>query len=112
VTTIIHNAAYNSIRIVAFQYSPPGMAINRITSEELAEVLQEKSVQVIDVRGSDFAGGHIRGAVNIPQPQFANDENVDQLIEQFKDKQVLVFHCMKRYGIFVVIYIRRHCSCF
>ncbi|KAL4448084.1 hypothetical protein ABPG75_005303 [Micractinium tetrahymenae] len=49
---------------------------------------------VLDVRDSDFAGGHIKGAENIPAARFDGDEMVDQIIARFcQDVEVVVVHC-------------------
>ena len=53
------------------------------------------NVVVIDVREeSDFADGHISNAKNIPSGKFADTAFVQQLVEEHKDK-TLVVHCMK-----------------
>lgn len=45
--------------------------------------------------GQDFVGGHIKGAINIPAEEFANDAAVDDLIDvQLAGKSRVVLHCM------------------
>jgi rhodanese-related sulfurtransferase len=76
-----------------------------ITAEELGEKLQDPSnnndddntgkrrkLVVIDVRDSDFKGGNIVGAVNIPSEQFR--ARVPEIISSYKDTETIVVHCM------------------
>ncbi|DBA02876.1 TPA: hypothetical protein N0F65_005903 [Lagenidium giganteum] len=71
-----------------------------VSPRDLADTLRQTPTAdarrplIIDVRDDDFAGGHIRGAVNLPQRNFEEDDDVDKLVETFKDKPVVVFHCM------------------
>ncbi|KAI8148251.1 Rhodanese-like protein [Fennellomyces sp. T-0311] len=53
--------------------------------------IPEKDYVVIDVRDNDFRGGNIPGAVNVPANQLIDRGN--QLIEQYKDVPLVVFHC-------------------
>ena len=46
---------------------------------------------VVDVRDDDFAGGNIKGAVNVPSHTFY--DAVDNLVRETKDVKTLVFHC-------------------
>ncbi|CAH7687322.1 Rhodanese-like domain-containing protein [Phakopsora pachyrhizi] len=46
---------------------------------------------VVDVRDSDFIGGHIPGCIHIPSIQF--DRSVPDLIQKIKDVKFVVFHC-------------------
>ncbi|OQR85718.1 hypothetical protein THRCLA_23009 [Thraustotheca clavata] len=72
--------------------------VERITARELAAILkdpvQKNKVRVIDVRDSDFIGGHIRGAINLPEDHFQDDDEVDEIVEEYKDVPQIVFHCM------------------
>jgi rhodanese-related sulfurtransferase len=46
-----------------------------IAPEELAAMLKDRSVILVDVREPDeFAGGHIAGAINLPLSRFAPDQ--------------------------------------
>ncbi|KAK0663781.1 CDC25-like phosphatase YCH1 [Lasiodiplodia hormozganensis] len=49
------------------------------------------SVAVIDVRDSDFFGGHIRGCTNVPTS--ALDYKLPELVRQLKGTPTVVFHC-------------------
>ncbi|EFN57375.1 hypothetical protein CHLNCDRAFT_142765 [Chlorella variabilis] len=53
----------------------------------------EDKVLVIDVRDSDFAGGHIRGAVNIAAETFCDDNRVDELVALCQGMDTVVLHC-------------------
>ncbi|EQC36563.1 hypothetical protein SDRG_06009 [Saprolegnia diclina VS20] len=74
------------------------LTVERITARELAAILKDpvrrQSVRIIDVRDSDFIGGHIRGAVNLPEDHFQDDDDVDAVVEDFKAVPQIVFHCM------------------
>jgi Cdc25 family phosphatase len=52
----------------------------------------QRRLVVIDVRGDDFAGGHIAQATNIPAPVFLED--VSSYAKQYADKEKVVFHCV------------------
>jgi rhodanese-related sulfurtransferase len=68
-----------------------------IAPSELAAALRSTETPppvVIDVRDVDFAGGHIRSAVNIPEYTFRDDAAVDEIVERFRDARQIVFHCM------------------
>lgn len=53
-------------------------------------------VLVLDVRDDDFAGGHIRGCVNLPSEEF-DDKSMDALIQgQLQgsgEVETVVVHC-------------------
>lgn len=52
-----------------------------------------RRVQVVDVRGHDHIGGHIRGSINIPSHQFAAEmDSLEQQLDQ-SGTQLVVFHC-------------------
>lgn len=70
-----------------------------IQPSALAEILRypdasSKRPVIIDVRDTDYAGGHIRSAVNIPEDNFMDDDDVDALVDKYKDEDAIVFHCM------------------
>lgn len=48
-------------------------------------------IAVIDVRGSDYIGGHIRGCINVPASDL--DYRTPELVWTLKDKDMIVFHC-------------------
>mmetsp|Transcript_3426 Transcript_3426/g.10403 ORF Transcript_3426/g.10403 Transcript_3426/m.10403 type:complete len:136 (-) Transcript_3426:2568-2975(-) len=70
------------------------MSVSRVTAAELAQLLraEPRKVTIIDVRDSDFEGGNIAGAHNIPRDRFKY--TVDEQVEKFKDDHHVVFHCM------------------
>lgn len=65
----------------------------RISRESLASHIKSKhpSMAVIDVRDSDYIGGHILGGQNIPSN--THDYKMPELVRTLKDKEVVVFHC-------------------
>lgn len=68
-----------------------------IAHAELATLLRQPQScppVIIDVRDSDFHGGHIRGAVNLPQDHFEDDDDVDDIVQRHRDAELIVFHCM------------------
>ncbi|KAL1632944.1 Cdc25 phosphatase Ibp1 [Neofusicoccum ribis] len=52
---------------------------------------QEPRVAVIDVRDSDFFGGHIRGCTNVPTA--ALDYRLPELVRLLRGARTVVFHC-------------------
>lgn len=65
----------------------------RISREKLASLIRSKSpsLAVIDVRDSDYIGGHIAGGTNAPV--HTHDYRMPELIRTLKDKDTVVFHC-------------------
>jgi Cdc25 family phosphatase len=77
--------------------------ITRLTAEELAEKLSlgdsssstPTKLAIIDVRSTDFPGGHIPTATNIPCGEdWESDEFVDEILSKFADEDLIVCHCM------------------
>uniref|UniRef100_A0A061RFC9 Rhodanese-like protein n=1 Tax=Tetraselmis sp. GSL018 TaxID=582737 RepID=A0A061RFC9_9CHLO len=73
--------------------------VKYLPAETVADILRSSErdrVQVIDVRDDDFdTSGHIRGAMNLPQPFFSKDENIDGVIRGLisQGKRRIIFHC-------------------
>lgn len=71
-------------------------SISRMSGARLAELVRAgdvpQRVAVVDVRDSDFAGGHIRGARNIPAGELY--DCLDELVAETARKDAVVFHCM------------------
>lgn len=65
----------------------------RISGEKLAILVRSKSpsLAVIDVRDSDYIGGHIAGGTNVPV--HTHDYKMPELVRTLKDKETVVFHC-------------------
>ncbi|KAH9120798.1 hypothetical protein LEN26_002866 [Aphanomyces euteiches] len=72
--------------------------VERISARELAVILKDPAkrneIRIVDVRDDDFRGGHIRGAINLPEDNFQDDDDVDNIVEEFKNVPTVVFHCM------------------
>eukprot|EP00741_Cyanophora_paradoxa_P012499 tig00020610_g12077.t1 len=71
------------------------MAMSYVTPEEVADLVASggsRRFAIIDVRDYDRVGGHIRGSLHVPSQEF--DDKVSNLVERFKNHDVLVFHCM------------------
>src|ERR1700760_3123234 len=81
--------------------------MSRVTRDELADFLldstsssqksstlagiKESDLAIVDVRDSDYIGGHIRSCIHVPS---ANLEwKLPELVRQLWDKKVVVFHC-------------------
>jgi Cdc25 family phosphatase len=56
-----------------------------------ATTTPDASLAIIDVRDSDYIGGHIRGCTNVPSPSL--DYRLPELVRSLKDKETVVFHC-------------------
>eukprot|EP01087_Luapelamoeba_hula_P014652 TRINITY_DN4336_c0_g1_i2.p1 TRINITY_DN4336_c0_g1~~TRINITY_DN4336_c0_g1_i2.p1 ORF type:complete len:174 (-),score=25.96 TRINITY_DN4336_c0_g1_i2:33-554(-) len=66
----------------------------KITPEALAELLEKNaSVLLVDVRGPDYVGGHIPGAVNIPYSE-GFEAKCPDLRKDHGNKDNVVFYCM------------------
>lgn len=76
-------------------------AVARVAPAELAALIERSAREgaapplVVDVRDEDFElKGHVRGAVHLPQENFAADADVDALVQNFAPAfRELVFHC-------------------
>ena len=68
--------------------------LQRISGAELsAHVLAaHPSLAIIDVRGSDHVGGHIRGSTHASSSTL--DWRMPELARELRGKEVVVFHCM------------------
>ena len=56
-------------------------------SEEISEIIQDKSVTIIDVRtAEEYKTGHVEGAINIPYDEIENEVNYDK-------NQALAVYC-------------------
>lgn len=64
-----------------------------ISREGLASKVRSKDtgLAVIDVRDSDYVGGHIVNGQNVPTS--THDFRMPELVRTLKDKDVVVFHC-------------------
>jgi len=56
-----------------------------------APITKDGTVAVIDVRDSDYVGGHILGCTNIPSGNL--DWKLPVLVRTLRDKEMVVFHC-------------------
>ena len=64
-----------------------------MSREKLATLVRSKSssLAVIDVRDSDYIGGHIVNGINAPT--HTHDYRMPELVRTLKDKEIVVFHC-------------------
>ncbi|KAK6518640.1 hypothetical protein TWF506_005774 [Arthrobotrys conoides] len=80
--------------------------LKRIGRDELAEQLlktkvvavenadgttKQEKIAIVDVRDSDYVGGHLAGCLHRPSSTFSTE--LDSLIEELKDHDKVVFHC-------------------
>lgn len=68
-------------------------SLPRISREKLATLVRQKAptLAVIDVRDSDYIGGHIVGGTNAPT--HTHDYRIPELVRTLQDKETVVFHC-------------------
>lgn len=73
--------------------NPTIATLPRISRHKLAELVrtQPNSLAIIDVRDSDFVGGHIIGCTNVPT--HTHDYKMPELVRTLADKETVVFHC-------------------
>ncbi len=73
--------------------------IKYIKADELEPIVRSgldgSGTIVVDVRSTDFAGGNIKGAVNVPSDKFYSDTDIDAVIDQTSTASRVVFHCAK-----------------
>lgn len=64
-----------------------------ITRETLAPLVRfaHPGLAVIDVRDSDYIGGHILNCINLPVS--SHDYRMPELVRTLRDKDTVVFHC-------------------
>ncbi|KAK3112078.1 Cdc25 phosphatase Ibp1 [Teratosphaeriaceae sp. CCFEE 6253] len=69
------------------------VSLPRISNHKLAELVRNKDpgVSIVDVRDSDFIGGHIVGCQNVPTS--THDYRMPELVRTLKDQDTVVFHC-------------------
>jgi 3-mercaptopyruvate sulfurtransferase SseA len=66
----------------------PADGVERITTAELRDALEKGTAIVVDVRSPEsYKLGHIRGAINIPEPEITKRKD-----ELPRDKKI-VFYC-------------------
>ncbi|KAJ7279662.1 S-adenosyl-L-methionine-dependent methyltransferase [Mycena rebaudengoi] len=72
--------------------TPKVTSVARISPTDLVTMLKNgSSVTIIDVRGEDRVGGHIKGSHNIPAQTF--HQQLTKVHDQFTDAGTLVFYC-------------------
>jgi len=70
---------------------------NYVECDDVAVLVRDKTkipgkdYLIVDVRGDDFIGGHIPGAVNIPSNEL--DEKIPDMLNQYKEVPKIIFHC-------------------
>lgn len=91
--------AHRSILRIAKMSTYTVANLPRISPSDLANLLknngtpdQPSDIAIIDVRDSDFIGGHIRGCVNVPVQ--THDYRMPELVRTLAEKEMVVFHCM------------------
>ena len=64
-----------------------------ISRSDLASMLRNETpgVSIIDVRDSDYIGGHIKGSQNVPTQ--THDHKMPELIRTLRDQDTIIFHC-------------------
>lgn len=66
-----------------------------VTAEELRELVSSGEVYLIDVRpASEYAAGHLPGAVSVPLPE------VDEHVQGWQDTRPIVAYCRGRYCLY------------
>ncbi|PSC71887.1 Rhodanese [Micractinium conductrix] len=75
-------------------YAPAVTKVSPVQVKALLRGEERGKVLVVDVRDSDFSGGHIKGAINVVASQFYDDATVEKFIARFcRDVETVVFHC-------------------
>ena len=66
----------------------------RMPAEQLSTLLlspDASKVAVVDVRGYDHVGGHIKGSHHVPSTDL--DYRMPQIVRTLADKEIVIFHC-------------------
>lgn len=65
----------------------------RMARQTLAPLVRSKSptLAIVDVRDSDYIGGHILNGLNVPVHM--HDYKMPELVRTLAHKKVVVFHC-------------------
>lgn len=61
-----------------------------------------RDVAVVDVRGEDYAGGHIKGAIHQSSKTFLHG-GVEEIREKTKNVPTVIFHCLLSQVRFVLL---------
>ncbi|CAE7264230.1 unnamed protein product, partial [Symbiodinium sp. CCMP2456] len=73
---------------------PLNKGVERLTPQEVHQLLRAGLCVVVDVRSADRASGHIQGAVHEPtsfeQPLL---NRVPELAKRFSEAKLVIFHC-------------------
>ncbi len=68
--------------------SMPGDGVRRITTAELRDALERGTAVVVDVRSVEaYKVGHIKGALNIPEPEIIKRK------DELPRDRTIVFYC-------------------
>ena len=91
-------AAATRSRLIAVKHRKMSMftqaSIKRIPAEQLSTLLLSPDagkVAVVDVRGEDHVGGHIKDSHHVPSTDL--DYRIPEIIRTLADKEIVVFHC-------------------
>jgi len=96
--TVVIPQSHRSSHFAAFAARKSTMAqqLKYMNEDELAKLIKsgktpKKDFLVVDVRDDDYAGGNIKGCLNVPSRGFLM--NVDGLVKQTKEVPLVIFHC-------------------
>ncbi|KAL8996625.1 MAG: hypothetical protein Q9169_003907 [Polycauliona sp. 2 TL-2023] len=69
--------------------------LQRLPATSLSSLLlsptTSATIAIIDVRDSDYAGGHIRSSIHVPSSTL--DHRLPELVRTLQSKEKVVFHC-------------------
>ncbi|KAI4128035.1 MAG: hypothetical protein LQ338_002926 [Usnochroma carphineum] len=69
--------------------------LHRMDASTLSSLLLSPSasttIAIIDVRDSDYVGGHIRSSIHVPSSSL--DHRLPELVRTLRGKEKVVFHC-------------------
>ncbi len=72
--------------------APPAEGVGEISLEEAARRFEAGEAVFVDSRNpSDYEQGHIRGAVNLPEPRF--DQEIERFLLQFDPGTPIITYC-------------------
>ncbi|KAG6174609.1 hypothetical protein E4U35_008205 [Claviceps purpurea] len=83
-----HHRSESAVVASSMRYISAESLAGKILAEGVSS---DPSYAIIDVRDGDYIGGHIKGCINIPTLQL--DLRMPRLVEELKNKRMVVFHC-------------------
>lgn len=96
---LTHSYPHEYVAVGIPVLAPPGCVVEPKNDQQLAAVVRTegkvlgKDFAVVDVRGEDYAGGHIKGAIHQSSKTLPHG-GVEEIREKTKNIPTVIFHCL------------------